>query len=167
MRHATADSGGLRDHDRPLTDHGQNEAHRVGHWLANNERVPDRVLSSSARRCRETWFSVCAGLGRDVAVEFEDRLYNAPSEVLFDSLTDLTATAGEAQETEREIVLLIAHNPGISHLALELAAESSDPIRLRSGFAPATTACFEIASAWSMLSRGAAHLTHFSAVIDL
>ena len=157
MRHATADPGDGRDRARELTDGGKDEAHRVGRWLASEGRGPDRILCSSALRCRQTSQALCAGLGRNVATEFEDRLYNAPAETLFDSLTDL----------EGENVLLIAHNPGISHLALGLAGESAGTTPLRSGFAPATIACFEINSSWSMLSRGAARLLFSRAVVDL
>lgn len=167
MRHATADPGDGRDHARELTDRGKDEAHRVGSWLAANARVPDRVLCSSALRCRETFQALCAGLGSNVAAEFDDRLYNASAEVLLDSLTDLTATATASPEPEGEIVLLIAHNPGISYLALELADESADSDRLRSGFAPATIACFETHSSWSLLSRGAAHLTYLKSAFEL
>jgi len=167
MRHATANPGGGRDHERSLTDHGKDEAHHVGRWLASAGRAPDRVLSSTALRCRETWFALSAGLGREVPVEFESRLYNATPEVLFDSLTDLTATVGDTGEMTEESVLLIAHNPGISYLALDLAGEDPAPTPLRSGFAPATTACFEITSSWAMLSPSSAHLTCYNAVIDL
>jgi phosphohistidine phosphatase len=175
MRHATADPGDGRDHARELTDRGKDEAHRVGRWLAAEGRVPDRVLCSSALRCRETWQALSAGLGRSVAIEFDERLYNAPSERLLDSLTDLTATADDAGGPEGEIVLLIAHNPGISHLAFDLAAETLDttPMPLderpgiHSGFGPASTACFEIASPWSRLDPSAAHLICYNAVIDL
>jgi phosphohistidine phosphatase len=178
MRHATANPGDGRDHARELSDRGKDEAQRVGCWLAAEGRVPGRVLCSSALRCRETWQALAVGLGRDVAIEFEDRLYNAPSEVLLDSLTDLTdlrETFSDAGDSEGEIVLLIAHNPGVSHLALDLATETLDTTsmpssahsRMRSGFAPASTACFEIASSWSMLRRSAAHLICFSTAIDL
>ena len=162
MRHATADSDDGRDHARKLTEGGIDEAHRVGRWLASKGRVPDRILSSSAFRCRETCQALLAGLGHEIKIEvdFDDRLYNAPAEVLLDTLTGLAEMAG-ADSPDGETVLLLAHNPGISHLAFELADTASDTTILRSGFSPAAIACFETDSSWSMLSRGASRLVCF------
>ena len=167
MRHATAGSGGEGDHARVLTDAGKDEAHRVGRWLASEGLTPDRMLTSSAVRCRETAQALCAGHGLGIPIEIEDRLYNASSEILLDALTDLSVTSETSPDPETEIVLLLAHNPGISHLALELSDASPAAAGLRTGFAPATVACFEIMEDWSLLRGGSARLTHFMNAADL
>jgi len=158
MRHATAaGAGGGTDHARPLTRIGHAEAARVGVRLAELGALPDRVLSSSATRCRETFESLCIGMKTHPPADFEDALYNAAHHELLDQLTSVFA-AGEDSET----LLLLAHNPGVSMLAFDLGqGASDDETPLRSGFAPATFAVFEIDDDGSGISRRTARLEHF------
>jgi len=153
MRHATANPGDGRDHARTLTGKGLDEARRVGLALRARGSIPDRILCSSAIRCRETLQALSAGLGTTVVVDFEDNLYNASPESLLHSL------AGVVDERR---VLILAHNPGVHILALDLARRDEASVtRLRSGFAPASIACFEISGPWSLLSSASARLTRF------
>ena len=153
MRHATASSGGGRDHDRPLTSRGHDEARRVGLSIRSRGPIPERVLCSSALRCRETWQGLSASIDSTATVDFEDALYNASPESLLHCL------AGVVDE---QSVLILAHNPGVSMLALELArGDEKSVARLRAGFAPAAIACFEIEGPWSLLSPSSARLTRF------
>ncbi|MBL4558811.1 MAG: histidine phosphatase family protein [Rhodobacteraceae bacterium] len=57
MRHAKSDWGDptRADHDRPLNRRGRRAAPLIGRWLAAQGAIPDAVLTSSARRTRETW----------------------------------------------------------------------------------------------------------------
>ncbi|HIG70087.1 MAG: histidine phosphatase family protein [Myxococcales bacterium] len=168
MRHATADPGHALDRDRELTSSGRDDARRVGSWLAREGMIPTLILCSAALRCRQTHEALIAGLGREIFVDFEDRLYNALAETLFDSLTDLAfIEIDEPMVGQNEIVLLIAHNPGISHLALDLAAAGDEALELRTGFSPATTARFELFGDWASLARGSARLTHFTHVREI
>lgn len=151
MRHATAYSGSGSDHARTLTPQGHDEARRVGRSLQSQGPIPDRVLCSTATRCRETWRAISAELDTTPTVDFEDGLYNASAESLLNFLATLV---------DDRSVLLLAHNPGVSILALELVRDDAPGVaRLRAGFAPATTACFEIAGPWSEVSSGSARLT--------
>lgn len=154
MRHAKQSGLAVRDHDRPLTDEGRDEAHRVGERLAEVGPIPDRVLSSTALRCRETWAAISAGLGEALEVDCESGLYNASSHDLLRAITGI--------DDEIEILLLLAHNPGMSLLALELGAADETALSLlRAGFSPATTACFEIEGPWSTVSARTAQLIRF------
>jgi len=160
MRHAKQNGLAVRDHDRPLTDEGRDDAHRVGERLAEAGLIPERVLSSTALRCRETWEAIGAGLGADrceaLEVDFESDLYNASSHDL------LRAIAGVDDDVE--ILLLLAHNPGMSMLALELGAADETALNLLGGgFPPGTTACFEIEGPWSTVSARTARLLRFEA----
>jgi phosphohistidine phosphatase len=166
MRHASAAVGDGHDHARELTESGWQEALLAGRWLASMGWAPDRVFCSSARRCRDTWQALSAGLGREGISQFEDDLYNASPVALLDALLDFSATLDLAEEAQKEILLLIAHNPGISQLAADLAGKSTDPARLHAGFAPATLACFDVPCPWPLLARGAARLIHFQHVAD-
>ncbi|MBY0400816.1 histidine phosphatase family protein [Myxococcota bacterium] len=170
MRHATAASGTGRDFDRPLTRRGLDEAHRVGERLRARGPRPDHVISSSARRCVETWEALASGLGEEPGrstVVHEDRLYDA-------STTDLLRAIRDVEGSQT--LLVLAHNPGISLLALELAqsegGDGREGIRgretggepgsnLRDGFAPASVAIFEVAGEWRDLATGSTRLVRF------
>ena len=165
MRHASAGSGGGAsgspdggpdgdgDRARPLTRIGLLEARRVGERLQEQGPVPDRVLCSVARRCRETWEEVSRAFEEEIAVDFQDRLYNASDRVLLEAI---------AEVDDADTLLVLAHNPGISLLARELDDESGDAIEgLRQGFTPASTACFEVEGPWSAVSRRTLRLLRF------
>ena len=156
MRHARQEIIGGRDHDRPLTPDGRDDARRVGLRLREQGPHPDHALVSTARRCRETWQAVQAALGSSVATDFEDGLYNASAEQLLDAV----AAVDEAVET----LLVLAHNPGITLLALELAAGAMDAMGIGEGFSPASAACFAIDGPWSTVSSRTASLRHFDRI---
>ncbi len=153
MRHATANSGGGGDHARTLTERGRDEARRVGLSLRAHGPDPERILCSSAIRCRETWQILAASLGSTATVDFKVDLYNASPDVLRRCLASLA---------DERSVLLLAHNPGVSVLALEFCRGHDESVaRLRSGFAPASIACFAFEGPWSMLSSTSIRLTRF------
>ena len=56
FRHGEADTGFNynSDHERPLTLLGISEAEKVGAYLANINKIPDLVISSSANRANTT-----------------------------------------------------------------------------------------------------------------
>ncbi len=154
MRHARQSGVAARDHDRPLTDEGREQAFRVGARLAEIGDVPSRALSSTALRCRETMEALTAGIGRPIEADFEPNLYNASAHELLDALA--------AVDDRIESLLLLAHNPGMSMLALQLgAAREIDLEALRAGFTPATIAVFEIEGGWSTVSARTARLVRF------
>ncbi|MFK7898617.1 MAG: histidine phosphatase family protein [Myxococcota bacterium] len=174
MRHATATLISDRDHTRPLKPEGLDEASRVGALMTQRAEAPDRILSSTALRCRQTRDALCAGIGREVETEFDDALYNASEHQLLDVL---------AGQDDAGSLLLLAHNPGVSMLALALcpgrpsqaSADHARPedqprateearalrkqwLRMQGGFAPAAHARFEVLASWPEL---APHSTHF------
>lgn len=162
MRHATAATGTGRDFDRPLTPHGLDEAHRVGARLRRQGPVPDRVVSSSARRCVETWQALASGLGPDAPsgrrIDPLPTLYDASPRALLDAI--------HAVE-DAETLLVLAHNPGISVLALELGRRPADAESgLREGFAPASIAVFAVEGEWLALSAAATRLVRFERAPD-
>ena len=64
LRHGKSDwSTGQPDFDRPLAERGRTGAQRVGAWMKDEGLVPDQVISSPARRARETAESICRSLG--------------------------------------------------------------------------------------------------------
>jgi phosphohistidine phosphatase len=155
MRHATAGPGGGSDAQRPLTSRGQQEAQAVGAALRRAELVPDFVLCSTAIRCRETWQGVSKAFTGSIRLELVERLYNASATALLDAI---------AESEECETLLVLAHNPGISMLALELAGDS-EQVRetgIGAGFSPAAIAGFEVDGPFSLVSRRSARLILFA-----
>jgi phosphohistidine phosphatase len=137
-----------------LTDEGREDAYRVGFRLAELGVQPAQVLSSTALRCRETIAALGSGLGRPLEVEFLPKLYNASAHELLEAIAEV--------DDDVESLLLLAHNPGMSTLAVQLgAARQADLDLLRAGFTPATTAIFSIEGSWSTVSPRTARLARF------
>lgn len=109
MRHAKSGWGnpGLADHDRPLNERGFKSAEVLGDWLRENDLEPDQALVSSARRTQETF----AGLQLKIDSTVMRELFHAPSDTLIDAIS----------EASGEILLIVAHNPGIGDLAMRIA----------------------------------------------
>ncbi len=118
MRHAKSDwnTGQTRDFDRTLSERGKRDAPRIGQWIANQGYSPDRVISSPARRVRETIFSVGKAWRQDQgSIVWEQDIYNASLDQLLGIIAgDLVAG---------KINLLIGHNPGVSELILYLSGD--------------------------------------------
>lgn len=131
MRHAEAAdfATGRRDRDRPLTDRGHAQAAEAASRLAGLHL--DLALVSGARRTRET----AADLELACPVDHLDQLYNADPATIRGAIADAYATTGDDAA-----VLVVAHNPGIHQLVLELADLGSTPdgARLAYSFPTAT-----------------------------
>lgn len=147
VRHAQAADfvPGLKDHQRPLTGYGIEQATAVGTALQSHGVRIDRVLCSSAIRTRQT----CDALGLDAVVEYSDDLYNAGSETILESVRLLAETIGTA--------MIIGHGPGLPTLAMQLAGPGSDQQGLdviNSRYPVATVSDFEIDGPWADLQSG-------------
>lgn len=135
------------DHDRPLNDRGYKSAPAIGNWLRDHGFVPDSVLSSSAKRTRET----CDGLGFDVPTRFEHSLYLADPSTMLSELKSETARC----------ILMLGHNPGIAMFAEQLVAQPPDHDRFMDYPTCATTVMeFDIAH-WSDLEFGTGKVLGF------
>jgi phosphohistidine phosphatase len=141
MRHAKAerDSGSGREMDRPLSSRGVADAGLVARALADRGVRPDVALVSAAARTRQTWDAAHDAFG-DVQVAIEPALYDASAGAL--------RRAVEAQEDRAGCLILIAHNPGVHQLAVELLIEgAASPTaieRFASGFPTGAAAVFAL-----------------------
>lgn len=141
MRHAEAVGSapsGL-DRDRALSPRGRSEARSVGRALAARGLQPDLALVSAATRTRQTWDLVREGLA-DIELRAEPALYNAPAETL--------RVHAERAGLVADCVILIAHNPGIHQLAMDLLTEAkarpAGASRMAGEFPTAAVAVFAI-----------------------
>jgi len=114
-----------RDFDRPLTQRGLDEARATGHALRDAGLKPELVLASPACRTRQTAEIISSELQLSPqSICLVDALYNAGPATLEAELRKAQGDHG--------LVMLVAHNPGISELARRLAKEP-----LAAPFAPA------------------------------
>ena len=141
LRHAQAASfsAGAGDAARTLTDHGHDQARRVGDVLAS--AAVGHVLCSSAKRTRQP----LDGLALDCPVEYLDAIYNAGSETIMSCIGEVDPTV--------ETLLVIGHAPGIPTVAHQLAREGSDADAVRTldrGYPTATLTRVDV-DAWDTL----------------
>jgi len=120
MRHAKSDWSrpGMADHDRPLNMRGRSDTPAIARWLAEQEKIPDAILSSSAVRTTETATLLNASWKQPADVHFSESLYLASSQQIF----QVISAEAPAWATQRplESLMVLAHNPGISQAASTL-----------------------------------------------
>lgn len=105
----------LADHDRPLKNRGRRDAPRIGRLLAENDLLPDLIISSTARRTRRTAELVSEHSGYDGEILLERDLYAAEPEAYQDALRRLGG--------EHACVMVVGHNPGLEDLLEELTGD--------------------------------------------
>ncbi len=119
MRHAKSDwsIAGQSDHQRALNARGRGDAPRIAEWIRRENFMPDRVLSSTATRTRETIELMSKTWGvSNLNITFDETLYLASPESI---LNLIGSTAGTSST-----VLVLGHNPGMSYLVSMLSRES-------------------------------------------
>lgn len=154
LRHAkSAYPDGVADHDRPLASRGRREAGLAGDWLRTNLPAIDAVLCSTATRARET----LADTGIDAPVRYVDRLYGATPGTVIDEITRVGDDVAA--------LLLIAHEPTMSQVALGLAgsASANTPVaeRISTKFPTSAMAVLHFGHSWKDLELGSADLVDF------
>lgn len=157
LRHAKAApeaSGG--DAARPLVKRGRKAAKAMAEFLRGLKPTPELILCSPAARTRETLEIMLTALQPTPAVNFEDRLYLASAERLFERLRGLPP--------KTQSVLLIGHNPGLHELTARLVA---DPSPLAAGFPTAALAALDVSGTWAELQWRKAKLRLYQAPKEL
>jgi phosphohistidine phosphatase len=158
VRHSKAERAepGVGDQDRVLTDEGRTDATTVGAYLANHSFRPDHVLVSPAARTHETWRQIAAALRAAPHAKFDQRIYNASAQALFDVLAEVP--------DEARAVLVLGHNPGLHELAVLLTATGDIDLRerLRENFPTSGIAIIDFAlDSWSKLHPRSGRLERF------
>ena len=117
MRHAKSSWNypELSDYDRPLNARGKRDAPRMGKHLRQAELLPDRILTSSAKRARKTASKVAKACGYTGKVKKLDTLYDTVPGVYFDVL--------QALPNKYQRVMVFGHNPTMEQLVSHLTGE--------------------------------------------
>ena len=123
LRHAKTerDSRSGQDRDRQLDARGRLDAPVIGDYLAKHRLVPDLALVSPAARTRETWQLIAAVLKPPPAEEIVGALYGADASEL---LQIVRMASGRSDDQDLRSIMLVAHNPGLHELALDLIGKA-------------------------------------------
>lgn len=155
VRHAeaaTAPPGG-GDHDRELTETGQQDAETFGRWLHDQGMGCDEVITSSATRAVQTVEGLACGGCSEAEIQVERRLYNGAESDVLQVLREATVDA--------DVVLVVGHAPSIPAAVSLLADGDGDDAaheQLSHGFPPGTAAVLRYQGHWSDLDYGQATL---------
>lgn len=117
MRHAKSswDEAGLPDHDRPLAARGQQDAPRMGRWLAAQTSRPDKIISSTAIRACHTAELMAQACGYTGEILYTPDLYHATPATY--------RRVAQAWGGDAPCLMLIGHNPGLEMLATQLSGQ--------------------------------------------
>jgi phosphohistidine phosphatase len=102
------------DFDRPLNDRGKHDAPLMGKELKKRDIIPDLIISSTAKRTRQTAKKIAEEVGYDIdMINWEEKLYHCIPSVFEEIIYEL----GDRVKT----VFIVAHNPGITAFANQLS----------------------------------------------
>lgn len=118
LRHAKSSwkNADLPDHDRPLNHRGERDAPRMGRLMKELALIPELILSSTAKRARETALKVTEACGYTGDVRLLSELYLAEPDSYLSALRTLPEAVAHA--------MLVGHNPGIEQLLERLVGEA-------------------------------------------
>jgi phosphohistidine phosphatase len=123
LRHAkTQPDAPHGDWARELKKRGHRDATAIAAHLRSDIGTPDAIVSSDAKRARQTAEIVAAEIGFDRPLAIEPRIYTAEVDTLLDVVRQLPDDA--------DTVILVGHNPGFEELAALLSNRDVDDVRL-------------------------------------
>lgn len=148
LRHAKSshDDSSLKDFDRPLAPRGERDASRMGQFIRDIEYMPGAVISSPAKRAKQTTRLVLDGAGLDdEIVSWNEDFYYGSADNYLKSIQQLDHPADK--------VMLVGHNPKLESIARRLCGDGA--IRM-----PTTAlVCFEQpANHWHQIREGVASI---------
>ena len=110
MRHASAEAreNDQLDAERPLTRKGKKAARKTGKAMRQTDVLPQRILSSSARRTNDTAKEVSRKLSSTPKIDLLHDLYLAEPQAYIDQLREIP--------DEVDCVMVVGHNPGLREL---------------------------------------------------
>ena len=118
LRHAKSswDNPDLADFERPLNSRGLDAARFIGTLIYDRELEPQAIVSSPAKRAKQT-----AVLVKEIAeiskpVIFDERIYEASPLTLFNLIREF--------DEKYKSVLIVGHNPGFENLVRVLTGET-------------------------------------------
>jgi phosphohistidine phosphatase len=106
----------LSDHTRPLATRGLKNSKDMAERLLSKSIKPDLVLTSDAKRARDTAFITAEILGvKKEFIEQHDSLFHASANTIIEHLKELASDV--------DVVFIYGHNPGFNELIWMLGGE--------------------------------------------
>lgn len=100
----------LEDFDRPLNKRGKRDAPFMGVRLRERRVRPDLILSSPAKRAKQTARMVAEAIGYPLRkIRFEKAIYDSTAQTLLEILQE--------QDDANGTIMMFGHHPGFSALA--------------------------------------------------
>lgn len=117
MRHAKSSWGDAAqaDHQRQLARRGRAAARRMARFLAQKQRIPHIILSSTAERAKQTVDQLLEGFAFAGDVFFRSELYQSSPEQILALLCELDSRAA--------VALLVGHNPELEDVLFHLTGQ--------------------------------------------
>jgi len=104
------------DFERPLNERGKAEAPEMGEKLKKLNIIPDLIISSSAKRTRQTAKRIAKEVGYDTDnIKWEEKLYHCIPAVFEEVIYGIKDSV--------KTVFIVAHNPGITEFVNQLSPE--------------------------------------------
>lgn len=150
LRHGKSDWNiDASDFERPLKNRGKRDAQRMGAWLQQQGLIPDFIISSPAKRAKNTAEKLAKAMGLTAKhVHFDERIYAA-------ELTDLKNVLNDCPESSAR-VLLIGHNPSLENLIENLHNGKLQRPEDGKLLPTATLAILSMPDHWGLLHKGCA-----------
>ncbi|MEI6056496.1 MAG: histidine phosphatase family protein [Lentisphaerota bacterium] len=120
LRHAKSswDDVALNDFDRPLNKRGVKDAPLMGKYFSKDYNKPQLIISSPARRARETAELFAESIDYKIdKILFDKHIYEA-------TLEDLVSIVLKIEDSY-EKVMIVGHNPAFTELANYLAEKAT------------------------------------------
>ena len=110
LRHAkTSDNkASISDGMRPLSDSGKYDVYKMSKFLKNNKLIPSLIISSSAKRAKDTSNLLAESIGYNDSIYVSELLYET-------SAIDYINVISEVSNNIN-MVLLVGHNPILENL---------------------------------------------------
>lgn len=118
LRHAKSswDDSYLADFDRPLNARGLETAPFMGEIISKNQFQIDLIVSSPAKRARQTATLVKETASINGEIRYDDRIYEASPHRLLEVISEI--------DEKVESSMLVGHNPGFEGLVHLLTGET-------------------------------------------
>jgi phosphohistidine phosphatase len=123
LRHADAETEAARDDLRQLSEKGRNQTQKVGRFFARQAIEPDVILTSPLIRAKQTAQIVAEEIHLESRVAVEDFIKCG--------MTPSDAFSGLRKFQETSSVLLVGHEPDLSHLVGALIRAPAGNVHVR------------------------------------
>ena len=123
LRHAKTswDDPTVYDILRPLSATGKYNVYQIGKFLKNTKLLPDLIISSSAKRAKDTSTLLAESTGYNDTIYVSELLYETSA---IDYINVISKVSNNI-----DMVLLVGHNPILEHL-IEIIMETCSLVHI-------------------------------------